>query len=64
MRTVKTDESLLQALRVAAAREPTADEIRRQRVSFVLSSLKDMNSISRERVGEMLDKQEGRKIQR
>jgi hypothetical protein len=58
----KTDEALLQALRAAASRRLTPDEIQRQRVSFVVSSLKNMNSISRERVRDMLEEQEGRKI--
>lgn len=60
--TLKTDASLLQALRAAASRRLTSDEVERQRISFVRSSLKDMNSISRERIRDILDEQEGRKI--
>lgn len=59
MTDLKTRESLLAALRSASRREPTAEEIEKQRVSFILGSLKEKNTMSREKVVELLRKQEG-----
>ena len=41
MTNVKTSPSLLEALRKAANGEPTAEEIFRQRVSFIMGTLKE-----------------------
>jgi hypothetical protein len=60
MTTLKTKESTLRALRMASRRELTADELQRQRVSFIMGSLKSRN-VTREKVEELLAKQEGRK---
>lgn len=59
MGELKTDEGLLRALQRAASQDLTADEVRRQRISFVVGSLKDSNTVSKERVRSVLDKQEG-----
>lgn len=59
MTELKTKESLLAALRNASTREPTAEEIEKQRVSFILGSLKEKNTMSREKVVALLRKQEG-----
>jgi hypothetical protein len=61
MTELKTKPDLLEALRRASTRAPTAEEIRKQRVSFIMGTLKDNSSVSRERVQEILDRQEGRK---
>ena len=59
MTELKTKESLLAALRNASTREPSAEDIAEQRVSFILGSLKEKNTMSREKVVELLRKQEG-----
>jgi len=61
MTELKTRESLLSALRVASERIPTADELRKQRVSFIIGSLKDGSPVTRARIEEVLAAQEGRK---
>jgi hypothetical protein len=58
---LKTDPSLLRALERASARGPTAEEIAKQRVSFVMGSLKTSNGITRAEVQQILNQQEGRK---
>ena len=62
MTEIKTDESLLSALRKASTRSPTAEELRRQRISFVMGSLKADSDVTRARVEELLELQEGRKV--
>lgn len=61
MTEVKTKPALLEALRVAAATQQTADEIQKQRVSFIIGMLKDDSTVSRAKVSEVLAAQEGRK---
>lgn len=61
MLELKTRDSLLQALRQAAQHPLTADEVRQQRVSFIMSTLKEGSSVTRARVEQILDAQEGRK---
>jgi hypothetical protein len=61
MTELKTKESLLSALRAATTRAPTADEINRQRVSFIIGTLKETSGVTRSKVQEVLDKQEGKK---
>lgn len=50
---LKSNESLLQKLR--DAKEPSADEKKEQRVSFVFGSLDWESSITREQVRKMVD---------
>lgn len=57
---LKTDSALLASLREAKSKTMTEEEIREQRVSFVYSSMGDKSDISRERIKEILDQQEGR----
>lgn len=57
MTDVKASEELLAALRAAAGRPMTAEEIRRQKVSFVLGQVGG----TAEEIEAMLDRQEGRK---
>jgi hypothetical protein len=61
MTELKTKESLLEALRKSATRVPTAEELEKQRISFVMGSLGRKSTASRAQVQEMLDKQEGKK---
>lgn len=61
MTELKTDESLLNALRSAAKRVPSAEELEQQRVSFVMGSLGRKSTTTRAQVEEMLAKQEGKK---
>jgi len=56
---LKTKPSLLHALSEAAQRKPTADEIQRQRVSFILGAVKEGGGVTESRVREVLAEQEG-----
>jgi hypothetical protein len=58
---LKTNEPLLKALKKAAARVHTAEELHKQRVSFILGLLKSSSEVTRDRVEEVLTEQEGRK---
>lgn len=60
MTDIKTDEALLKALGDAAKRQPTAREIAQQRVSFIMGSLSDKNTVTRAKVTEILAAHEGR----
>jgi hypothetical protein len=61
MTELKTNKSLLEKLRKAATCVPTAEELERQRVSFVMGSLGKNSTATRAQVEEMLAKQEGKK---
>lgn len=56
----RSDPKLIQALEEAAKRGLTPEELRRQRVSYVLSSLPKESAITREQVERVLARQEGR----
>ena len=56
---MKTRPSLLHALSEAVQRKPTTDEIQRQRVSFVVSAVKESGGVTKARVKEILAEQEG-----
>jgi hypothetical protein len=59
---LKTNASLLEALKRASAHGPSADEIEKQRLSFVMGSLKTSNQITRAEVQRILNQHdEGRK---
>lgn len=60
MKDLKTKESLLSALRHASTHKPTVDELKRQRVSFIMGSLKADSSVTRARVEQVLAMQEGK----
>lgn len=62
MTDLKTDGALLRALEEAARRRPTADELDEQRVSFIMGSLGESSTVSRERVTEILAAHEGRRV--
>lgn len=59
MTNLRTKDSLLRALEKASARAPTAEELRKQRVSFIMGSLKESSGVTRARVEQVLAEQEG-----
>ena len=59
MKSLKGDSTLIEALRRAAKRPMTEDEVRQQKISFILGSLSEDSTISRKRVEEELDKNSG-----
>lgn len=61
MTELKTSDALLRKLREATARTLTAEELRKQRVSYIMSMMKDMSGMTRERVQRILAEQEGKK---
>lgn len=56
----ESSKELLQKLYEAAGHKMTADERRAQKVSFILSSAGDDTGLTRERIEEVLDRQECR----
>jgi hypothetical protein len=63
MTGLRANTALLDRLRQASQRRPSAEEIRKQRVSFIMGSLKPDSTVSRERIEQVLDKHEGRKAE-
>ena len=61
MTGLKTKDSLLRALREASSQPASAEELHKQRVSFIMGSLKKSSNVTRERVESVLAEQEGRK---
>ena len=61
MTELKTAKSLLTALKRASQRASTWEELDKQRVSFIMGSLKKDSEVTRARVREVLAAQEGRK---
>jgi hypothetical protein len=62
MAELHTNEALLRALKIASEMKPTAEDLQRQRVSFIMGILKEDSGITRARVEEVLAEQEGRKV--
>lgn len=60
MPEIKTNRALMDALHRAARKQLTAEEIRKQRISFILGSLSDDSTITKEQVENVLKKLEGR----
>ncbi len=56
---LRTDPKLLDAMKAAAARKLTPEEMRNQRVSFVYGSLGSKSEVTRARVKELIEQQEG-----
>jgi hypothetical protein len=58
---MKTDQHLIEVLRSAAKKGPTAEEVSKQRVSFVYGSLDSdsKNHVTKERIARAFAKQEG-----
>jgi hypothetical protein len=59
MTDLRTDERLLAALQQSATMTPPADQIERQRLSFVMGALPMDSDVTREDVRELLDRQKG-----
>lgn len=58
---LKTSEKLLQRIRTASDRKLSADELRKQRVSFVIGSLSAESNVTRSQVNDVIEDFEGRK---
>lgn len=61
MTELKTSELLLAALKEASKRGLTAEELNKQRISFIMGSLKESSTVTRSRIQEVLAEQEGKK---
>jgi len=61
MVALKTSSELLDLLAAAARRKPTSDEIERQRVSFIMSTVKENSDVTVSRIKEVLADQDGNK---
>jgi hypothetical protein len=61
MTNLQTNQDLLRRLRTASKRPLSADEVRKQRVSFVLGALGSQTDVTREKVQKVLNDQEGKK---
>jgi len=57
----KTSDALLKALRDAPCLPLSAEDVRRQRVSFVVGFLGAESGVTRTRIEQIIDRQEGRK---
>ncbi len=61
MTGLHTNANLLKKLQASASTDLTAEELRKQRVSYVMGILKDTSTVTREQVKSMLEHQEGSK---
>jgi len=61
MAALKTDESLLRALRVAASHKITKEELHKQRISFIMGSLKNNSTVTQDQIDKVLAEQSGDK---
>lgn len=59
MTNFKTDPQLLEALKEAAGRKLTAAQMRAQKISFILGTLSEDSTITRENVEAELDRISG-----
>ena len=57
---LKTSDELFRMIEEAKMRKPTADEVRKQRVSFIYGSLGKESAITREHIQKVLDAGEGK----
>jgi hypothetical protein len=60
-KTLKTNEALLKALRKAAVCKMSADELREQRISFIMGSLSPDSGVTRDKILQVLERQHGEK---
>ena len=56
---LKTNATLLAALGNASSKKQTADEIRAQRVSFILGSMDEKSGVTKSRIQKVLEEQQG-----
>jgi hypothetical protein len=61
MTELQTDQALINRLKIAAARELTAEEVNKQRVSYILGTLKNESTVTRSRIKDVLAEHEGKK---
>ena len=59
---IKTDPKLLAKLKKVAGKPLSTDELRAQRVSFIMGGMSKDSHVTRARVEEILDSREGRKV--
>lgn len=62
MTNLKTNEALLRALKEASSRQISPEELKNQRISFIMGTVHPHSEITRDRVREVLAEQEGKKI--
>ena len=62
MTGLKTKESTLRALEQLSRQPPSAHEIRKQRVSFIMGSLDKESVVTRAKIEKSLADQEGTKV--
>lgn len=60
MTDIKTDPELLEKLKEAVKHPLSKEETHKQRVSFILGSLRHDSSITRDKIEAVLDEREGR----
>lgn len=56
---IKTDPALLEKMKLAAGRPLTAEEVRAQRVSFIMGNMPEKAAVTREKVESVLGHFEG-----
>lgn len=56
---LKTDPALLARLTELAGRQMTKDEVKAQRISFVMGMISHESTLTRRQVEELIDKAEG-----
>ncbi|XOK11622.1 hypothetical protein ACI6PO_00540 [Agrobacterium tumefaciens] len=61
MTALKTKDALLSKLKQAANQKLSAEELYKQRVSFIMGSLSTKSNVTRAQVKEVLEDFEGRK---
>lgn len=59
MDDLKTDSQLLTALEAASKRRTSMEELKHQRVSFIMGILKDNSGVTKSRIQNVLAQQEG-----
>ena len=61
MKDVRTDPDLIEALRRSAGQEMTEEEIREQKISFIMGTVSVDSKITREEVAAHIDRMAGRR---
>ncbi len=62
MTNIRTKPELLSALSQAAKTPVSEEELEKQRVSFIVGSLRDDSTITKAQIREALDSNSGRKV--
>ncbi|MBC6442566.1 MAG: hypothetical protein GDA53_05460 [Rhodobacteraceae bacterium] len=58
----KTDPEILQALRAAAGTKMTREQVREQKISYVLGMLGAKSTATRADIAQLIDEHEGRPV--